>query len=103
MLTIRADCRSPMQFLWLLSLVIVGTALSGFDKFMPKKSVELDADGKVNGAACRHTGRAIEDCFTLKPDALRSAVFGCWKEMNDYMREHAIVEIIPKQTAMNAA
>jgi hypothetical protein len=59
-------------------------------------TAQLAADGKATGAACRHAGRAIEDCFSLNPDALRSAVFDGWKEMNDYMRENKIAAVTPQ-------
>jgi hypothetical protein len=53
-------------------------------------------DGKAKGSACRHAGRAIEDCFAKNQDAIPSAVFDGWKEMNDYMRENRIAEVLPK-------
>ena len=61
-----------------------------------------DADGKAIGAACRHAGRAIEDCFTLYRKADRAAVFAGWRDMNDYMRENKI-EPVPPQFAIQPA
>jgi hypothetical protein len=55
-----------------------------------------EADGMAVGAACRHAGRAIEDCYILNPTANRAAVFGGWKEMNDYMTKNKI-EIVKPQ------
>ena len=46
-----------------------------------KAAAQAEADGKAVGSACRHAGRAIEDCFTLNPAAPRAAVFAGWKEM----------------------
>ena len=40
--------------------------------------------------ACRHAGRAIEDCFAIYKKADRAAVFAGWRDMNDYMRENKI-------------
>jgi hypothetical protein len=54
-----------------------------------------EATGKAVGAACRHAGRAIEDCYTLNKKADKGAVFAGWKEMNDYMRENKIEEVKP--------
>ena len=54
-----------------------------------------EATGKAVGAACRHAGRAIEDCYTLNKKADKGAVFAGWKEMNDYMRENKIEEVTP--------
>jgi hypothetical protein len=55
-----------------------------------------DADGRAIGGACRHAGRAIEDCYVLNRKADRAAVFAGWREMNDYMR-HDEVEAVPPQ------
>ena len=61
-----------------------------------KTEAQSEADGKAVGSACRHAGRAIEDCFTLNPTAQRAAVFAGWKEMNDYMAENKIAEVAPQ-------
>ena len=66
-----------------------------------KLSAARDADGKAIGGACRHAGRAIEDCFTIYKKADRSAVFAGWRDMNDYMRENKI-EPVPPQLAAQA-
>jgi len=46
-----------------------------------------DADGKAIGGACRHAGRAIEDCYSLNKRADKAAVYAGWREMNEYMRD----------------
>ncbi len=61
-----------------------------------KANAQAEADGKAIGSACRHAGRAIEDCFTLNTAASKSAVFAGWKEMNDYMVENKIAEVAPQ-------
>lgn len=53
------------------------------------------ADGKAIGGACRHAGRAIEDCYLLYKKADRSAIFAGWRDMNDYMRENKIDTVVP--------
>nr|WP_207185015.1 hypothetical protein [Rubrivivax gelatinosus] len=60
-----------------------------------------DAEGRAIGAACRHAGRAIEDCFGLNKKADKAAVFAGWKDMNDYMRENKL-DIVPPQGAATA-
>lgn len=57
-----------------------------------------EAEGKAVGGACRHAGRAIEDCFTLNKRADKAAVFAGWREMNDYMRDNK-VDTVPPQAA----
>jgi hypothetical protein len=55
-----------------------------------------EADGKAIGGACRHAGRAIEDCYTLNRRADRAAVYAGWREMNEYMLENKL-EAVPPQ------
>ena len=54
-----------------------------------------EADGKAVGGACRHAGRAIEDCYTLNRRADKAAVYAGWREMNDYMRENRLEPVAP--------
>lgn len=53
------------------------------------------ADGQAVGSACRHAGRAIEDCFTLNPKAARAAVLAGWREMDEYMRDNKLEVVAP--------
>ena len=64
-----------------------------------KVAAARDADGKAVGSACRHAGRAIEDCFAIYKKADRAAVFAGWRDMNDYMRENKIEPVAPQLTA----
>lgn len=52
-----------------------------------------EADGRAIGSGCRHSGRSLEDCYTLNPNAAKAAVFAGWREMNDYMIEHKLTEV----------
>ena len=54
-----------------------------------------EAEGKAVGGACRHAGRAIEDCYGLNKKADKAAIFAGWREMNDYMRENKIEVVAP--------
>lgn len=58
-------------------------------------AAKRDAEGKAIGSACRHAGRAIEDCYTLNRKADKGAVFAGWRDMNDYMRENKIEAVAP--------
>ncbi|MEO6363825.1 MAG: hypothetical protein ABIO71_11390 [Caldimonas sp.] len=64
-----------------------------------KVAAARDADGKAIGGACRHAGRAIEDCFSIYKKADRAAVFAGWRDMNDYMRENKIEPVPPQLEA----
>ena len=60
-----------------------------------KAALSKDADAKATGGACRHAGRALEDCYAMNPDAPRAAVFAGWKDMNDYMRDNKMDIVKP--------
>ncbi|MCL2657386.1 MAG: hypothetical protein FWD62_08170 [Betaproteobacteria bacterium] len=78
------------SILFLAVLCCAGCDQLGFDS--PKK---IASEGNAIGAACRHAGRALEDCYQLNPQASKSAIFAGWKEMNDYMTEQKIDVVRP--------
>ena len=88
-----------------IALTVAGF-LSGCDALgidSPEKLAAVrDADGKAIGGACRHAGRAIEDCYTMNKKADKAAVFAGWRDMNDYMRENKI-EPVPSLLAIQQA
>ena len=81
-----------------LLLAILST-LAGCDQLgLESASVtaaRIEADGKAVGAACRHGGRAIEDCFTLNKRVDKAAIYAGWREMDDYMRENKLEAVAP--------
>jgi hypothetical protein len=82
----------------LLTLAVLST-LAGCDQLgLEAASVtaaRVEADGKAVGAACRHGGRAIEDCFTLNKRVDKAAIYAGWREMDDYMRENKLAAVEP--------
>jgi hypothetical protein len=87
-----------------LSLALVAAALLGGCDMLGIESPEKlaaarEADGKAIGGACRHAGRAIEDCFAMYRKSDRAAVFAGWRDMNDYMRENKIEPVAPQLAA----
>jgi hypothetical protein len=80
------------------AIVLAGCDALGLET--PEKAAAArEADGKAIGAACRHAGRAIEDCFAIYKKADRAAIFAGWRDMNDYMRENKIEPVSPQITA----
>ena len=81
----------------LLALPLGGCELFGGE---PAEAVAArkEAEGKAVGGACRHAGRAIEDCFALNKRADKAAVFAGWREMNDYMRDNKVDVVTPQAT-----
>ena len=76
------------------ALALAGCDQLGIESPATTKA-RVEADGKAIGGACRHAGRAIEDCYTLNRKADKGAVFAGWREMNDYMRENKIEAVPP--------
>ena len=93
--------RRPALALFLALIAVVPlTACDMLGIESPEKvAAARDADGKAVGSACRHAGRAIEDCFAIYKKADRAAVFAGWRDMNDYMRENKIEPVAPQLTA----
>jgi hypothetical protein len=95
------------------SSVLLALALMSGCDMLGIESAQLvaerkEAESRAVGGACRHAGRALEDCFVLNRKAEKAAVFAGWREMNDYMRENKIEEVAPQhgtgtQVAANPA
>ncbi len=87
--------RTPM-------LVVAALLIAGCDQLGIESAQAIagrrEADGKAIGSACRHAGRALEDCFVLNRRADKAAVLAGWREMNDYMRENKIEVVTPQLT-----
>jgi len=83
----------------LIPLLAIPFVLAGCDQLgLEPASVtaaRVEADGKAVGAACRHGGRAIEDCFTLNKRVDKAAIYAGWREMDDYMRENKMEAVAP--------
>ncbi|MDH5338374.1 MAG: hypothetical protein OEW22_01235 [Rubrivivax sp.] len=83
------------RLLWLTApLWLAGCDLLGIEG-ASAVAARREAEGKAIGGACRHAGRAIEDCFALNRRAEKAAMFAGWREMNDYMVENKIDVVRP--------
>jgi hypothetical protein len=90
--------RQPLALALIAPLLLAGCDLLGIETAGVKQA-RRDAEGKAVGAACRHAGRAIEDCFAHNGRADKAAIFSGWREMNDYMRENKIEVVRPEARA----
>lgn len=85
-------------------IFLTALALNGCDQINQKlgledtgkKEARLEAEGKAVGSACRHSGRAIEDCYAIYTWLPKAGVFEGWREMDAYMRENKIDTIVPQ-------
>ena len=81
--------RLPLVAIIAAASLLAGCELLGIES--PERTAATkEAEGKAIGGACRHAGRAIEDCYVLNKRADKAAVFPGWREMNDYMREYKL-------------
>lgn len=97
-----------IRFWYVLGVTLAASlTLSSCDRLgLPdpvKETASRDAEASATGSACRHAGRAIEDCYSRNPDARRAAVFSGWREMDGYMRENKIDGIKPEIAVLPAA
>jgi hypothetical protein len=89
-----------------LILTFCGLALAGCDQlgiFGIESPAQIaaaqEAEGRAIGSACRHSGRALEDCFARNKKAAKAAIFSGWRDMDAYMRENNIEIMAPPVAA----
>jgi len=91
--------RSRLNLLLVLLMLPAFFTLTGCEQLGLDDSAKLaaakDAEGRAIGSACRHSGRALEECYMLNPKALKAAVFNGWRDMDGYMRDNKIESVIP--------
>ncbi|WP_298312248.1 hypothetical protein [Propionivibrio sp.] len=60
------------------------------------KAARTDAEGKAVGGACRQSGRAIEDCYSIYSWLPKAPIYEGWRDMDAYMRENKIETVEPQ-------
>ena len=102
--------RTVMSRYAFIAIVFARALLAGCDMVTGALGIESpekvaaarEAEGKAVGGACRHAGRAIEDCYTMNKRAEKASVFAGWRDMNDYMRENKIEPVPPQMGSKTA-
>lgn len=83
----------------ILLLTLCGLVLAGCEQLGIENPAQIaaakEAEGRAVGSACRHSGRALEDCYALNKKASKAAVFSGWRDMDAYMRENNIETVTP--------
>jgi hypothetical protein len=96
----------PLALRGCLLVTLCGLLLAGCEQLGiedPAKIAEArEAEGRAVGGACRHSGRALEDCYKLNAKAQKSAIYAGWRDMDAYMRENNIA-VVPSGGASSAA
>jgi len=96
--------QAPRSLRNLLKVSSLLFGLSGCDVVQQKLGLEapavklarLEADGKAVGGACRQSGRAIEDCYSIYSWLPKSAIYDGWRDMDVYMRENKLETVEPQ-------
>ena len=87
-----------------LTVFLFAFSLPGCDMIQQKmglenpaaKAAKDEADGKAVGGACRQSGRAIEDCYSIYSWLPKSAVYEGWRDMDAYMRDNKLETVEPQ-------
>jgi hypothetical protein len=82
-------------FLIFCGLILAGCEKLGIETPGQSAAAIREAEGRAIGGACRHSGRALEDCYNLNTKASKPAVFNGWRDMDTYMRENNIEIVQP--------
>jgi hypothetical protein len=88
----------------LFLIALASLAFSGCDQVSQKLGLEdaakkeatQQAEGKAVGSACRQSGRAIEDCYSIYNWLPKASIYEGWKEMDAYMRENQLETVAPQ-------
>jgi hypothetical protein len=89
LITIKLLAYFSMQMIRQTIIVCALLSLTGCDKLMEVVNKQ-QANGKAIGAACRHSGRALEDCYRRNGRVPKADIFAGWKDMNEYMQQKKI-------------
>lgn len=87
--------------LYLILSFVVALPLAGCDQLGIETPVQTasrqEAEGKAVGGACRHAGRALEDCYRSSPKTSKAAIYNGWRDMDAYMRENKLDVVLPAE------
>jgi hypothetical protein len=100
--TVSAHARLPFRTLLIACCLLAG--LSACDSAQQAVGIEpagaklarLDAEGKAVGGACRQSGRAIEDCYSIYSWLPKASIYEGWRDMDIYMRENKLETVEPQ-------
>ena len=102
--------KPPRPWRALLIAAALAPGLTGCDAIQQKLGIEdpearatrNEAEGKAVGGACRQSGRAIEDCYSVYHWLPKSSIYEGWRDMDAYMRENRIETVEPQLPPVSA-
>ena len=81
-------------------VLVFAVLLAGCDQLGIETPVQQaarsTAEGKAIGSSCRHSARALEDCYQINPKASKAAIFEGLREMDAYIRENKLETVAPQ-------
>ena len=97
-----------MRTALIATLLLIG--LSGCDVVKQRmgivdpaeKAAQSDAEGRAVGGACRQSGRAIEDCYSIYSWLPKASIYEGWRDMDAYMRENKLETVEPQLPPVGA-
>ncbi|WP_301100771.1 hypothetical protein [Propionivibrio sp.] len=66
------------------------------------KAARTDSEGKAVGGACRQSGRAIEDCYSIYSWLPKAPIYEGWRDMDAYMRDNKLETVEPQLPPVGA-
>lgn len=81
-------------FSFVVALLLAGCDQLGIETPAQTASRQ-ENEGKAVGGACRHAGRALEDCYRSSPKTSKAAIYSGWRDMDAYMRENKLDVVVP--------
>ena len=87
-----------------VGIVALLLGVSGCDMIKQKMGIEdplekaarAEAEGKAVGGACRQSGRAIEDCYSIYSWLPKASIYEGWRDMDAYMRDNKLETVEPQ-------
>lgn len=87
-----------------LAVLLAVLSLTGCDQISQRlgledpaaKEARQEPEARAVGSACRHSGRAIEDCYAIYGWLPKAGIYAGWREMDEYMRQNQIETIAPQ-------
>src|SRR6185369_2495738 len=67
-----------------------------------KKEARMEPEAKAVGSACRQSGRAIEDCYSIYAWLPKAAIYDGWRDMDAYMRDNKLETVEPQLPPVGA-
>lgn len=94
---VRRTPRAPLRVLLIAALLALS---SGCDFIQQEMGIEdpavKEAEGRAVGGACRQSGRAIEDCYSIYAWLPKASIYEGWRDMDAYMRENNLETVAPQ-------